>query len=131
MAKLKENKYIIFWAMAGAVIIGVIISSSICFYNYCTKYEESTYTLEEIEDGVYGYYTTITSSIPAQNFQTITVNCDGCMRTLKGNIQVCYTDGEPRINIKDYNIVNADEIVVYVPKGTIVNTGVVGIGGGR
>ena len=131
MAESKNHIKIIAFAMMVAVIIGGIISCGIWTYNYCTKCEESNYNLEKMEDGVYGYYGTIVSSIPAQNCQTITVYYGGCMRTFKGNVQVCYTDGEAKINIKDCNIANADSIVVYAPKGTIVNTGVAGIGGGR
>ena len=84
-------------------------------------------TLEEIENGVYGYYGVTVSSIPAQNYQMITVYYGGSIRTLKGYVKICYTNGEPKIHIKDYNIVNADDIIVYVPKGTIINTGTTGI----
>lgn len=89
------------------------------------------YKLEEIEDGVYGYYGVTVSHIPAENYQMITVYYGGSIRTLKGHIQVCYTSGEPKIHIKNYKIVNADIITVYVPKGTIINIGTTGIGSRR
>ena len=114
------------------LVIGLIIWGIVSFvmwtYNNYTQYNELNYALEEIEDGVYGYYSVTVSSIPAQNYQMITVYYSGSIRTLKGNIQICYINGEPKFHIIDYNIVNADDIIVYVPKGTIINTGTIGIG---
>lgn len=127
----KDIEIIIVFILVGTLIVGAIISFVMWAYNNNTQYDELEYTLEEIEDGVYCYYRVIVSSIPAQNYQMITVYYGGNMRTLKGDIQICYTSGEPKIHIKDYNIVNADDIIVYVPKGTIINTGTTGIGSGR
>jgi hypothetical protein len=128
---IKDIAKIIVFTLVGTLIVGGIISFVMWVYNNNTKYDELEYALEEIEDGVYGYYGVTVSSIPAQNYQMITVYYGGSMRTLKGDIQICYTSGEPKIYIKDYNIVNADDIIVYVPKGTIINTGTTGIGSRR
>ena len=128
---IKDILKIIVFTLVGTIIIGGIISFVMWVYNNHTQYDELEYTLEEIEDGVYGYYGVTVSSIPAQNYQMITVYYGGSMRTLKGDIQICYTSGEPKIYIKDYNIVNADDIIVCVPKGTIINTGTTGIGSRR
>ena len=117
--------------LVGTLIAGGIISFVMWAYNNNTQYDELEYTLEEIEDGIYGYYGVTVSSIPAQNYQMITVYYGGSIRTLKGDIKICYTNGEPKIHIKDYNIVNADDIIVYVPKGTIINTGTTVIGSRR
>lgn len=128
MADMKKYVKIAILVLVIGLIIWGIVSFVMWAYNNHTQYKELDYTLEEIEDGVYGYYSVTVSSIPAQNYQMITVYYGGSIRTLKGDIQICYTNGEQKIHIKDYNIVNADDIIVYVPKGTIINTGTIEIG---
>ena len=127
MADMKKYVKIAMLVLVIGLIICGIVSFVMWAYNNQTQYNELNYTLEEIENGVYGYYGVTVSSIPAQNYQMITVYYGGSIRTLKGDIKICYTNGEPKIHIKDYNIVNADDIIVYVPKGTIINTGTTGI----
>ena len=128
MENIQKYTKIAIWVLVIGLIIWGIVSFVVWAYNNHTQYDELNYRLEEIEDGVYGYYSVTVSSIPAQNYQMITIYYGGSIRTLKGDIQICYTSGEPKIHIKDYNIVNADIITVYVPKGSIINTGTTGIG---
>lgn len=105
------------------VTIAVILVFCLCIgglisYSYqCTKRE---YKLSELSDGVYGMYTVVSSRVPAQNYEMITLCCNGNIYTFKGNISIQYTDAiEPYMVLHDYNIVNGDDIWVYVPHGTI------------
>ncbi len=118
------------------LIIGIVILVSlIClciglavYANQCTEYE---YKLTEIQDGVYGTYSTVVSNIPAQNYDIITLCCNGNIRTFKGTIHISYTDGDAYVKYKQSNTVNADELWVYVPFGTIEYQGTTGISSKR
>lgn len=71
------------------------------------------------------------SSIPAQNYEIITLCCDGSIRTFKGTIHISYTDGRAYVRYKNSNLTNADVLYVYVPFGTIEYQGATGIGSRR
>ena len=94
-----------------------------CSVNYTTL----EYDLSEIGDGVYGAYTQTSSTVPAHNYEMITICCNGNVHTFKGDVQIKYSDDcKPRAIVHDYNLVNGDDIWVYVPYGSItVNTSVV------
>lgn len=124
---MKQKNFTVIGVFIVCLILLGITSFAVWAYNNNTQYDELQYQLEELEDGIYGYYSVTVSSIPANNYQIITVYYCGSIRTLKGHVQICYTNNEPKIFIKDYNIVNSDVITIYVPKGSIVNTGVVSI----
>lgn len=100
----------------------------IIYGDQCTEYE---YRLTEVQDGIYGTYSTVVSSIPAQNYDIITLCCNGNIRTFKGTVHIFYIDGDAYVKHKDSNIVNADELWVYVPFGTIEYQGTTGIGSRR
>lgn len=42
-----------------------------------------------------------------------------CETQYKGNIQIFYTEETPKIIIKDYNCYKSDEVILYVPNGSI------------
>lgn len=101
-----------------SIIIGfiVIIGNLI---NYGNQYTEYQSTLYEMNDGVYAIYYTTHSRVPAYNYEVVTVCCNGSICTFKGNVNISFTNDKPYIRVKQYNMVNNDEIYVYVPQGTV------------
>ena len=106
------------------VIIVVIVSAFIlfivCMIHYGNRSTENTYRLSEVNDGVYAIYYSTHSRVPAQNYEVITVCCNGNIYTFKGSVQISYVDTEPYATVKQYNLVNSDEVHIYVPKGTVL-----------
>ncbi len=100
------------------VLIVCLIIGSLIHYSY--QFTEHKYKLTELDDGVYGIYTVVSSRVPADNYEMITLCCNGNVYTFKGNISIKYTDAvEPYVVWHNYNMVNNDDIWVYVPSGTI------------
>lgn len=100
------------------ILIGVIVIIG-SLINHGNKYTEYQSPLHEMNDGVYAIYYTTHSSVPAYNYEVVTVCCNGSICTFKGNVNISFTNDEPYIKVKQYNIVNADEVYVYVPQGTV------------
>lgn len=94
---------------------------------YC-KTTEYRYDLQEVDTGVYAIYYNTHSRVPAQNYEVVTVCCNGNIYTFKGDVQISYVDTEPYITVKQYNLVNSDEVCIYVPKGTVAYEESVNIG---
>ena len=94
---MKDCIKIVIFSLLAILIVGGIVCCGIWFYECETQYQEYTYTLEELEEDVYGIYQTVVSSIPAQNYTMITICCDGNVKTIKGVIQICYTEETPKI----------------------------------
>ena len=104
------------------IIIGIIsafILFIVCMIHYGNRSTENTYRLSEVNDGVYAIYYSTHSRVPAQNYEVITVCCNGNIYTFKGSVQISYVDTEPYATVKQYNLVNSDEVHIYVPKGTV------------
>ena len=104
------------------IIIGIIsafILFIICMIHYGNRSTENTFQLSEVNDGVYAIYYSTNSRVPAQNYEVITVCCNGNIYTCKGSVQISYVDIEPYATVKQYNLVNSDEVHIYVPKGTV------------
>ena len=104
------------------IIIGIIsafVLFIICMIHYGNRSTENTFQLAEVNDGVYAIYYSTHSRVPAQNYEVITVCCDGNIYTFKGSVQISYVDTEPYATVKRYNLVNSDEVHIYVPKGTV------------
>jgi hypothetical protein len=72
-----------------------------------------------MSDGVYAIYYNTYSSIPAYNYEVVTVCGGGSVHTFKGDVTISFTNDEPYVKVRTYDVVNSDEIYVYVPKGTI------------
>jgi hypothetical protein len=121
------NRIFAFCIIFTIAVIGLLVILSI----NSSKYTEYKYQLSEIQDGVYGVYGNVVSSIPAQNYEMITLCCDGQIKTFKGRVNITYTDETPYVILKDCNLVNADKIYVYVPFGTIEYQGTTGVGSRR
>ena len=104
------------------LIAGITLGCVSCV-NYCheciTYRNTLEYTLDEIDNGVYGYYNAVTSNIPSENYEMIVLCLNGQIYTLKGDVNIHYTDDEPRLIWNERKIVNGDTYEVYVPSGTI------------
>ena len=85
------------------------------------EYTSTTYQLNELNDGTYAIYYTVHSNIPADNYEVVTLNCNGNVYTFKGHVWISYlTDNaNPYVVYEDCDIVYADKISVYVPEGTV------------
>ena len=100
-------------------IISAFILFIVCMIHYGNRSTENTFQLSEVNDGVYAIYYSTHSRVPAQNYEVITVCCNGNIYTFKGSVQISYVDTEPYATVKQYNLVNSDEVHIYVPKGTV------------
>lgn len=83
-----------------------------------------TATVEELEPGIYGYTSTTVSNIPAENYEMLTVLCNGTYMNIKGHIRIVYDSNTPYIEYKSTSIVNADSVIIHAQKGQIKNNGV-------
>lgn len=102
------------------VIIAVCIFGFNCLNNFFEKHNEYQYALMELDDGVYAVCTNVVSNVPANNYEMITICCNGQIRTYKGNVSITYTDKEPYAIVRDYyNLVNGEEVFIYVPYGSV------------
>ena len=84
-----------------------------------TEYVETKYNLSELNNGVYAIYYTTHSTVPAHNYEVITLNCNGNIYTFQGHVQITYTDNDPYVIYQKRNIVNADRMYVYIPSGSV------------
>ena len=102
------------------VIIAVCVLGFNCLNNFFEKHNEYQYSLIELNDGVYAVYTNAVSNVPANNYEMITICCNGQIRTYKGYVSITYTDKEPYAIVRDYyNLVNGEEVFIYVPYGSV------------
>lgn len=109
------SKYV---CIAGIIAMGIWLLLGISFS--ADKTEETTVQLDELNDGIYAIYYTTHSSVPAQNYEVVTLNCDGNIQTFKGKVTISYANHSPYAEINSYKyLVNADEIHIYVPNGSV------------
>lgn len=80
--------------------------------------------VEELEPGIYGYTSTTVSNVPAQNYEMLTVLCDGSYTTIKGKVKIMYDSDTPYIEYESTSIVNADSVTIHAQKGQIKNNGI-------
>ena len=73
---------------------------------------EWTATIEELESGIYGYTSTMVSNVPAENYEMLTVLCNGTYMNIKGHVKIVYDSNTPYIEYKSTNTVNADSVIV-------------------
>lgn len=110
----------IFMLLTSIVIIIIFICQG-------TQYKESKYTLSEISDGVYALYHKTYSSIPAENYEVVTLCCNGNIYTFTGDISISYTNDKPYVIVQDRIFTHTDDIFVYVPQNTVVYEQSVGL----
>lgn len=85
---------------------------------------EWTATIEELQSGIYGYTSAMVSNVPAENYEMLTVLCNGTYMNIKGHVKIVYDSNAPYIEYKSTNTVNADSVIIHVQKGQIKNNGV-------
>ena len=112
-------------------IVVALIAALVGLVIYGEQYTEHEFQLVEIQDGVYGISNTVVSSVPAQNYDIITLCCNGQIRTFKGTIYITYTNADPYVIYRNSNWVNSDVLYVYVPFGTIEYQGATSVGSRR
>ena len=100
-------------------IIAVFLLFIACMIHYGNRSTENTFQLSEVNDGVYAIYYNTHSRVPSENYEVITVCFNGNIYTFKGSVQISYVNTEPYATVKQYNLVNSDEVHIYVPKGTV------------
>lgn len=100
-------------------IVTVLIVFVVSAIRYGSQCVENSYVLSEIDDGTYAIYYETYSTVPADNYEMITVYFNNDLYTFKGTVHVTYTDLEPYVIVKQYNFINSDEVHIFVPKGTI------------
>lgn len=74
------------------------------------------YFVWAIGDGIYGYTSTTVSNIPAENYEMLTVLCNGTYMNIKGHVKIVYDSNAPYIEYKSTNTVNADSVIIHVQK---------------
>ena len=109
-------------------IISVFILFIICMIHYGNQSTENTFQLSEVNNGVYAICYNTHSRVPAQNYEVVTVCCNGNICTFNGNVQISYVDTEHYATVKQYNFVNSDEVHIYVPEGTVAYEESVSVG---
>ena len=109
-------------------IIAVFLLFIACMIHYGNRSTKNTFQLSEVNDGVYAIYYNTHSRVPSENYEVITVCFNGNIYTFKGSVQISYVDTEPYATVKQYNLVNSDEVHIYVPKGTVAYEESVNIG---
>ena len=115
MEKNKEN----LWQWTYLIVIGIVVAIFVlmfCYSNRCTK---NTYSLMALEQDVYAIYYQTHSRVPAENYDVVTLCCDGNVQTFEGDVFISYTNENPSVVVENYNIVHGDKIYVYVPQGTV------------
>ena len=118
--KILLSIIVIFTTLFIGYFVWVIGDSIYRYYNPI----EWTATIEELESGIYGYTSTMVSNVPAENYEMLTVLCNGTYMNIKGHVKIVYDSNTPYIEYKSTNTVNADSVIVHVQKGQIKNNGV-------
>lgn len=119
----------IFKIIIPVIVISVSIVALILFLNWTNKTEKYECEIEEIQSGIYTRYQSTASSIPAYNYEIITVCINGQLITYKGNVEFIFTENENKIEVTEKpNIVHGDKVIVYTSKDSVEYLGTVGIG---
>ena len=82
------------------------------------SYTTEEHSLSELNSKYYGIYTSIHSNIH-DNLETVILNVDGQVMTLKGDVNVHFVKDNYRVIWKYNEPHRCDEIDIYVPDGSI------------
>lgn len=115
---MKLAKKIVKYVLIAAIIFGCVYGLKSC-HDFMAYSETHEYNLTDFGDGIYGYYNAVTSNIPAENYEMIVVCLNGQIYTLKGDVNIHYTDNEHRLVWTSTNVVHGDTFDIYVPFGSI------------
>ena len=102
------------------VFIGIVWSIFVA-WEYATYKDTREYSLIELEDGVYAYYQVVVSDVPAHNYDIVTLNANGDILTLKGNVNIHHSE-DYKVIWTATHITYGDTIDVYVPVDSVVYT---------
>ena len=80
-------------------------------------------TLSEISDGVYAQTYSVYSDIPANNTQVAVICTGSQVYTLKGRVEVHFTEDTPRYTYTKGDWSHFTTICLYVPRGTVQQLG--------
>ena len=109
-------------------IIAIVVAL-ILFLNWANKTKKYECEIEEMQSGIYARYQSTVSSIPAYNYEIITVCINGQLITYEGNVEFIFVENENKIEVTEKpNIVHSDKVIVYTPKDSVEYLGTVGIG---
>lgn len=90
----------------------VIVAALILFLNWANKTEKYECEIEEIQSGIYARYQSTASSIPADNYEIITVCINGQLITYEGNVEFIFVENENKIKVTEKpNIVHSDTLL--------------------
>ena len=106
--------------MVIGIVAGLIIHGE--------QYTVTEYELSELDDGIYGIYAVVSSTIPAHNYEIITLCYNGQIHTFKGYVNIHYSEKIHKLIYKNKNAINSDTMDVYVPRGSIEISSNVGLG---
>lgn len=112
---LKQYKTYLFCALFVILIIWGIVA----YVEYVTYEETINGYLSEIDDGIYVQTYNTFSNVPAYNSIVATVCINDKLYTVSGYINIYYTKNKPSYEWTMTNVVNADTLTIYVPKGSV------------
>lgn len=104
-----------------ALVCVVVLLVTVLMWYGNQEPEPVRFNLAPISDGVYAHYQEVVSSIPAQNYDMLTV-CEesGGLLTVKGNIKIVFVDDTKPYGVYvSSNTVNNDNLTIYVPSGSV------------
>lgn len=102
------------------MIIAAILFGVYKFLSYVGYTEEYSYNLQEIKDGTYAIYHSVSSNVPSHNYDVITVCYNDQIHMFQGTVNIQQTNNKPYIEITTKPHINyGDEITVFIPKGTV------------
>lgn len=87
---------------------------------YTNYSEASAFDLQEIKEGTYIIYHSVSSNVPADNYDVVLLRYENQIHEYKGCVTICSTNDKPHVKIISRpNISNNDEVFVFVPDGTV------------
>jgi len=111
------------------VIMVVALAAVHKYYKaQCNVIYQYEYDLQEIDDGVYAICYDVRSNVPAKNYSTVKICYGNQLHTYEGKVSIFYTDQLTYVEIIERpKIVRGDEIILYVPWGSIEYQETVGL----
>ncbi len=124
-----DKKSIILKIIITTAIVAALMLIVISIVQFSKPQGNVIIDITEIEDGVYAYRENVVSAIPAQNYSMITFSdAQGNIYTVKGKVTIRTCEESPFAVWTMYNIVNSDEVTIYVPSGGVKYIGTVSVG---
>lgn len=124
-----DKKSIILKIIITIAIVAALMLIVISIVQFSKPQGNVIIDITEIEDGIYAYRENVVSAIPAQNYSMITFSdAQGNIYTVKGKVTIKTCEESPFVVWTMYNIVNSDEVTIYVPSGGVKYIGTVSVG---